>query len=506
MLSIGLFKEDDPQQIFESLKATGQPLTESEKVKNWLLIGLPESKQQELYDNGWKRIEQSLGAEYNTKPIDVFLRDFLRWKTGRIQGIDHVYEALRRWAFRERLAEDRPALCRDLARLADLYGILTGTAGEHKNADVERQLRHLRAMGIDVHRPLTLRLLHEEGESKAVGSPMNSLADILEGIATWTTRLWLADRAVGGMNRAVVELAHGSGPDSGEDDREYWFNRIRKLQHTRVGVPSDKAVREGLRTRKAYGGSATRSSFAVLCALMEADHREETPARDHLTIEHVMPKKLTEDWKKALGAHAKEIHGQYRDQLANLTLSGDATNSTIGAGTFGAKCKVYELSSIGLTRTLATYLRWDKDTIEQRAEDLVRRALDCWPWKDQDRDGSKDLATLRWRIENGDWQKEKVASHMLLNVVAALPDLDPKSAESLSGESFSSNLQSAEHYPPGTKVGTLTMRAVPGHENYVLYPYRRNKQMTAQHCRKIGERCGVSVDAEFSDTSPTQAF
>lgn len=28
-----------PQQIFESLNATGRPLTESEKVKNWLLMG-----------------------------------------------------------------------------------------------------------------------------------------------------------------------------------------------------------------------------------------------------------------------------------------------------------------------------------------------------------------------------------------------------------------------------------------------------------------------------------
>ena len=39
--------------------------------------------------------------------------------------------------------------------------------------------------------------------------------------------------------------------------------------------PGDEVVCEGVRTRKAYGGSATRSSFAILCALMEAEHREE---------------------------------------------------------------------------------------------------------------------------------------------------------------------------------------------------------------------------------------
>ena len=53
VVSIGLNQSDDPQQIFESINATGRPLTESEKVKNWLLIGLPSSIQKDLYDNSW---------------------------------------------------------------------------------------------------------------------------------------------------------------------------------------------------------------------------------------------------------------------------------------------------------------------------------------------------------------------------------------------------------------------------------------------------------------------
>ena len=116
MVSIGLVDKEDPQQIFESLNATGRPLTESEKVKNWLLIGLPDEKQQDLHDNHWKQIERSLGSEHTTEPTDMFLRDVLRWRTGKVQGIDHVYESLRRWAMRQGQAEDRPALCRELAR------------------------------------------------------------------------------------------------------------------------------------------------------------------------------------------------------------------------------------------------------------------------------------------------------------------------------------------------------------------------------------------------------
>ena len=446
VVSIGLATGDDPQQIFESLNATGRPLTESEKVKNWLLMGLPDEQQQDLHDNHWKRIERSLGAEHTTEPTDIFLRDVLRWWTGRVQGIDHVYEALRRWALRKGLAVERPTLCRDLARLAGLYGIVTGTAGVHPNAKVERELRHLREMGIDIHRPLTLRLLHDAGESAAAGAQMNDLETTLAGIATWTTRLWLADRATAGMNRAIVDLAHGPGPDLGDDVAEYWLDRIRRLRNTRVGVPNDEEVREGLRTRKAYGGSATRSSFAVLCALMEAEHREEAPARDHLTIEHVMPQKLTDDWKEALGADAEEIHGRYRDRLANLTLSGDVTNSEMGTGTFDAKRKVYRRSSIGLTRRFAREDDWDEAAIERRAEDLTLRGLDRWPWQDRAGPANRTKvasASLRWRIGDRAWHEESSASQMLLSVAAALLSLDSKNAERLSGEAISSNLHLA---------------------------------------------------------------
>ena len=509
MVSIGLGDKEDPQQIFESLNATGRPLTESEKVKNWLLIGLPDEEQRDLHDNHWLRIERTLGAEHTTEPTDTFLRDVLRWRTGAIHGLDRVYEGLRRWAVRQGLAMDRSALCRDLTRLAGLYGILTGTAGEPPDTKVERERRHLREMGIDIHRPLTLRLLYDTSDDGGLGATDDGLAKALAGIATWTTRLWLADRPTAGMNKAIVELAHGPGPGAGEDFAVHWLGRIRRLRNSRVGVPSDEAVREGIRTRKAYGGSATRSSFAILCAMIEAEQREESPARDHLTIEHVMPQKLTDDWRVALGEEAEEKHGRHRDRLANLTLSGDATNSGMGAGSFDEKRAVYRDSSIGMTRRLTGEDEWNEETLERRVEDLARRALSRWPWRDQAvaaHEAQGRSEGLRWRIDGGPWHTESAASQMVLNVAGTLLSRDPANAERLSGEAINSNVHPASRFPSGTTVGTLTLRAVPGHDDYVLYPYEQDYPTSAKRCRKMGERCDVRVEVEFEEDSRTQAF
>ena len=509
VVSIGLHANEDPQQIFESLNATGRPLTESEKVKNWLLMGLPDAEQQDLHDNHWRRIERTLGAEHTTEPTDTFLRDVLRWRTGEIQGIDRVYEGLRRWALQQGQAGDRPALCRDLARLAELYGTITGTAERHRNRRVERELRHLRTMGIDVHRPLTLRLLNDASESGDAGEPDDTLAKVLSGIGTWTTRMWLAERPMAGMNKAAAELAHGSGPGAGEDYVEYWFARFQRLRNTRVGVPRDEEVREGIRTRKAYGGGATRSAFAVLCELMEAEHHEEAPARDRLTIEHVMPQTLTDEWRQALGDDAEEVHGRHRDRLPNLTLSGDVTNAGMGTNTFTAKREVYRESSIGITRSLADETDWNEEALERRAEYLARRALDRWAWPEQQmlaREAEKSAARLRWRVEDGSWHPESTASQMVLNVAAVLLSRDPTNAQRLSGEAIRPNVHLASQYPPGTTVGTLTMRVVPGHEEHVLYPYEQDYASSAERCRKMGERCGVSVEVEFEESTWAQAF
>ena len=81
------------------------------------------------------------------------------------------------------------------------------------------------------------------------------------------------------MNKAFAELARLPGPSSEEDPAEFWLERIRRLRNQRVEVPEDEAVRAGIRTRKAYGGSATRATKAVLCAMMESEQRGDSPAR-----------------------------------------------------------------------------------------------------------------------------------------------------------------------------------------------------------------------------------
>ena len=497
VVSIGLDTHDDPQQIFESINATGRPLKESEKVKNWMLIGLHEDEQKVIHNEYWKHIEQALDATYSSDPIDIFLRDVMRWRTGETIGADETFASFRRWARKQRPQLSRTSHCKELARLATLYGILKGSIGGHSDRGVERQLRHLRAFGIHVHRPLTLRMLDDASRVDASLVNNDQLAKAFSHIGTWLTRSWLADKRTGGLNTAITSFAFRKGPEVGEGYADYWHDLICRLRNQSIGVPTDRAVQEGLLTRKAYGGSATQSTNAILCELMETQHGSQAPARDRLTVEHVLPQKLTPRWIRDLGENAIEIHRNYRNQFANLTLCGEEFNSSMSNNSFADKKAVYHRSTIGLTRQLATYEIWNENALLNRAEYLTLQILNRWAWEDVIPTEQDSDALFRWRVEDGEWNLADVGTELVLAVTKTLLEVDPENALRLSGDRPKIDLVPASQYP-SKRSGSVKLANVPGYEDWLICPYTLHYKDSLKRCRELASRCQVTMEVELT--------
>ena len=172
----------------------------------------------------------------------------------------------------------------------------------------------------------------------------------------------------------------------------------------------------------------------------------------------------------------------------------------MAASPFAEKREVYRNSTMKMTRRLAEESEWNEDALERRADDLARRVLKRWPWS-RSADGDarpSDSAPLRWRLDDEPWRNEQVASQMVLNVAGALLSRDPENAKKLSGEAISSNIHPASRYAPGSSVGAFTLRPIPGHGQFVMYPYASNYPASARRCRTMGDRCRVQVEVAFS--------
>ena len=499
VVSIGLEGHDDPQQIFESINATGLRLTESEKVKNWILMGLPDDEQRELYENHWLRIENLLDARNSSQPIDEFLGDLLGWWTGRVRRIDRVFEDFRRETFNRNL-RDKVTLCRHLADLAYHYSVLTGKRS-HDNPNVEKQLQHLQAMGIHVHRPLTLRMLCESSLKAQFHD--DELDTALGYVSAWISRLWLADRPTGGLNNMVAEIAH----DANFDDSEIAMrlrSMINRISQRRVGVPNDREVRDGIDSRRAYGGSASRAAFAVLYALVEHEQKSETPPRDKLTLEHIMPQKLTQSWKNHLGKDAESIHESFKHVLPNLTLCGQEFNSKMGSSSFNSKTKIYGESAIHMTRELQRLPKWNVDSIQSRANQLCDGVLALWPWPESGENST--TPTLRWRLEDGDWQNETSSSDMVVNVAQSLLQSDSRNALRLPGATLTSDVVRLSEKLTKIDDSSLSLRSIPGFSDYAIYPYSRNYDIAAERCRSMAAKCDSKIDVELPLEQGTTSF
>lgn len=72
IINISLNHEDNPQLIFESLNSTGLNLSEGDKIRNYILMGLPNDQQTKFYEKYWNRIES-----YTDYDVSSFVRDYL---------------------------------------------------------------------------------------------------------------------------------------------------------------------------------------------------------------------------------------------------------------------------------------------------------------------------------------------------------------------------------------------------------------------------------------------
>ena len=75
---------DDAQAIFESLNSTGKELSESDLIRNYVLMGLEPSEQTYVYEHLWRPMENLFIYDTQETVMDAFFRHYLTMKITRI--------------------------------------------------------------------------------------------------------------------------------------------------------------------------------------------------------------------------------------------------------------------------------------------------------------------------------------------------------------------------------------------------------------------------------------
>ncbi|GAA7591721.1 hypothetical protein JP0030_14480 [Helicobacter pylori] len=152
---IALEKEkDDPQLIFESMNSKGMELTQTDLIRNYIIMETEVEKQEGFYNKYWRAMEDELKQSKREDLFNKFVRHYLTIKTREIPNINKVYVAFKDYRQKEGIGiED---LLKDLQKYCGYFCRIVFKKEADK--DLNKALGFLVDLEMDVIYPLLLEL------------------------------------------------------------------------------------------------------------------------------------------------------------------------------------------------------------------------------------------------------------------------------------------------------------------------------------------------------------
>lgn len=372
IINITLNNEDNPQLIFESLNSTGLDLSEGDKIRNFILMGLPSKEQDEYYDKYWNRIEEC--TKYD---VSSFVRDYLSVKQMAIPSQKKIYISFKEYV--EQQSIEAEELLKELLSYAKRYEILLcdGT----KNKVLDSCIYRLNRLETTVTRPFFLEVLRLYDEEKL---DMSQVADIFLITENYLFRRTICDLPTNALNKIFLLLHREIIRYEGNDvDYVEKFKYALLSKKEKARFPDDEEFSAGFTDRQVYQMNS-KNKIYILERLENFSTAEDKDVYGHCddgiySIEHIMPQHLTPAWVKSLGDDYEQIHETWLHRIANLTLT--AYNSKYSNSTFEEKKSMkngFEDSGIRMNTYIAKKDKWTLAELEERNQYLMGRALEIW--------------------------------------------------------------------------------------------------------------------------------
>ena len=375
IINISLNHEDNPQLIFESLNSTGLNLSEGDKIRNYILMGLPNDQQTKFYEKYWNRIES-----YTDYDVSSFVRDYLSIKQQSTPNMNSVYPTFKKYVEDAEVADIEPLL-KDLLEYAKRYAFLIkcGHSDERLNSCIYR----LNRLSTSVTRPFLLEVIRLS-ESGALTA--DELIEVFHFTESYLFRRAICDLPTNALNKIFLllhrEIIRFDGDESHYVEK-FKYALLSKRERTRF--PSDEEFAECMSTRNIYGMNPKNKLY--LFERLENSETSETKDvwghldRGEYSIEHIMPQHLTAAWIVSLGDNYEAIHTNWLHRLANLTLT--AYNSRYSNSPFAEKRDMphgFKDSGLRINQWVGRKEQWGLPELEERDQLLKNTVIGIWPY------------------------------------------------------------------------------------------------------------------------------
>jgi hypothetical protein len=220
-------------------------------------------------------------------------------------------------------------------------------------------------------RPLILKLYEARDENRLTEQDLVKCSVILE---SYLMRHYILNLANNSFQIQFIKICESLEKDNPCDIYSWLENELKK------GTGSVRWVNDGEFERSLlYDSVYERGVLKYFLTRIEEDfaHKERADL-SATTVEHIMPRTLTDDWKTSLGQDYQQIYDKYINTLGNLTLSG--YNSELSNLPFSEKKLRLETSNLELNRWIARKENWAEKEIIERGKSIIEKAIKIWPY------------------------------------------------------------------------------------------------------------------------------
>lgn len=388
-VGIDLGKDEDEQQIFDTINSLGVDLTTAELLKNELY----DRSQFDLYKNTWLPAfedseeqkqywgQQVTAGRTRRQNIDLFLQSFLQNQPNVSDDVrvSNLFAEYRTYFKNEDV--EKSDLAESLTESAHLYGANIDPAMLDEAIDMSQAMERMNVVTFGLQTttvlPYVLHILRatEPGEERQA---------MLRLVETFLIRRLVANETTKHYNRFFASLAR----------TELGSYKALKAVFTRSDDPSsrlpdDASFGEGFQTT-----NLTNRQARVVLYLLEGSVRDDArhstalAGFGHYTLEHVMPKKWRNKWDRLLSEEKELERDKLVRKLGNLTLLSASLNRSVRDSDWSVK-KTGSGGHGGLKR----YARgleifeedleeeqWTNSHIRERGRRLSELALEVWPY------------------------------------------------------------------------------------------------------------------------------
>ena len=407
VVDIRLGQSDNPHTIFEALNARGEPLTEWEKTKNYILSiatgpSDPDGDRTyrtylESYDTAAYWNEKVKVPRFTGKRIDLFLFYFaqieLPGRRREVSGDPRLRPLRRDRLYREfryvgehhyrRSDEALRKMLSQFAKYADIYTRIDRQEGFSPYAIEVMRRRHV--LNLNSLVPVFMELVSKLGS----GSELDTVLRIVDS--------YLMRRvALKAMYSGFDDIAFGHVQALREAARkDVAAVLMRRFLESGWSArwPRDGEVVQHFMQGDMYNGVSAARLKLLLGGIAERMHKERRPPLTNpfgleksVTVEHVAPQSWERHWQGDLGVgNSEEDRWRMNEivhRIGNLTLVTQRMNSKLGHNPWSFKAGLLDDDNLEMNARLCSDMDgdvWNEPEIDRRSKQLAEYVSKIWP-------------------------------------------------------------------------------------------------------------------------------